>query len=297
MARKRYYVIANPIGGSKNGLEIVREIKQVFDSAGAELMIHETSWTLHAREIAQNIDVDNYDGLITVGGDGTAHEAINGLMNRKDGKKIPIGMVPGGSGNSFLYGLDCHDSVNAANRILTGNTGKIDVAKIIMKDSILYSFNIIGWGLITAIARTSEKFRWWPKQRYNLSTVIELVQLQARTTKLIIDDTVIEGDISFLIACNTPYTGVGMKMAPKAKLDDGKIDIIVVKEASRLQMLKLFPKVFDGSHIDSDLVDYYQANKFELIPVENDLLDIDGEITGITPIKVEMISKAIEIFV
>ena len=151
--------------------------------------------------------------------------------------------------------------------------------------------------MITAIARTSEKFRWWPKQRYNLSTVIELVQLQARTTKLIIDDTVIEGDISILIACNTPYTGVGMKMAPKAKLDDGKIDIIVVKEASRLQMLKLFPKVFDGSHIDSDLVDYYQANKFELIPVENDLLDIDGEITGITPIKVEMISKAIEIFV
>ena len=62
-------------------------------------------------------------------------------------------------------------------------------------------------------------------------------------------------------------------------------------------MLKLFPKVFDGSHIDSDLVDYYQAKKFELIPVENDLLDIDGEITGITPIKVEMISKAIEIFV
>ncbi len=290
-------MIANPKGGSQNVMEIISNIKPIFENADAELMIHETSWSRHANEIAQNMNFDDYSGLITVGGDGTAHEAINGLMNRSDGKKIPLGLIPGGSGNSFLYGLDCHDPIDAVNRILNGNTVLIDVAKMTMENEIIYSFNIIGWGLITAIARTSEPLRWWPKQRYNIATVIELIRMSALTTKLIVDGEEIDGQISFLIACNTPYTGVGMKMAPRAKLDDGKIDLIVVKGATRIQMLKLFPKVFDGSHIESNLVDYYQAKTFELIPEHDDLLDIDGELTGTTPFKVEMISKAINIFI
>ena len=295
--RKKFYMIANPKGGSQNVMEIISRIKPIFEQADTELMIHETSWSRHANEIAQKMNFDDYSGLLTVGGDGTAHEAINGLMNRSDGKKIPLGLIPGGSGNSFLYGLGCHDPVNAVNRILNGNTMLIDVAEMSMENKILYSFNIIGWGLITAIAHTSENFRWWPKQRYNISTVIELIRLKARATRLIIDDIEIDGQISFLIACNTPYTGVGMKMAPRARLDDGKIDLIVVKKATRLQMLKLFPKVFDGSHIESELVEYYQAKTFELIPEQDDLLDVDGELTGSTPFKVSMKSKAIKIFI
>jgi len=124
-----------------------------------------------------------------------------------------------------------------------------------------------------------------------------LIRLKARATRLIIDNIEITGQISFLIACNMPYTGVGMKMAPRARLDDGKIDLIVVKKVTRLQMLKLFPKVFDGSHIESELVEYYQANTFELIPEQDDLLDVDGELTGSTPFKVVMKSKAIKIFI
>ncbi|MFH1850865.1 MAG: diacylglycerol kinase family protein [Candidatus Neomarinimicrobiota bacterium] len=296
MAKKRYYLLANPEGGAKNVIGIINEIKPVFEAAGAELMIHETSWSRHASEITRDMDFDNYDGLCTVGGDGTVHETINGLLKRRDGKKIPLGLIPGGSGNSFLWGLGCHNPIDAAQRILKGETGLIDVAEMTMGDEILYSFNIIGWGLVTAINHTSEKFRWWPKQRYNLATVIELIRLKARATKLIVDGKEIDGKVAFLIACNTPYTGVGMKMAPKASLNDGKIDLIVVNDATRMQMLKLFPKVFDGSHIESDLVDYYQAETFELIPEINDLLDVDGELTGTTPFKVKMIPQAVEIF-
>lgn len=296
MGNKRYYLIANPEGGAKNIIDIINKIKPVFESAGAELMIHETSWALHAREILQYMDFDNYDGVCTLGGDGTAHEAINGLLTRPDGKLIPLGLIPGGSGNSFLWGLGCTDPVDAVNRVLSGKTMSVDVARMRMGDEIMYSFNIIGWGLVTAINETAERFRWWPKQRYNLSTVIELIRLKSRSARLVIDDQSFNGEVSFLITCNTPYTGVGMKMAPKAVLDDGKMDIIVVKSATRMQMLKLFPQVFDGSHIQSDLVDYYQASHFELIPDEDDLLDVDGELTGSTPLKVDMVRNAIDIF-
>lgn len=296
MAKKRFYLIANPKGGSQNVQEIIDQIRPIFEAADAELMIHATSWAKHASEIARNINIGDYTGLCTLGGDGTAHEVINGLLTRSDQQEIPLGIIPGGSGNSFLYGLGCRDPLDAVHRILRGHTQKIDVAKMTMPTEEMYSFNIIGWGLVTAVNHTSEKFRWWPQQRYNLATVIELIRMKTLATRLIVDGQEFNDPVSFLIACNTPYTGVGMKMAPLAQLDDGKIDLVLVKEASRLQMINLFSQVFEGKHIDSELVDYHQAERFELIPETDNVLDVDGEIIGTTPLKVAMVPKAISIY-
>ena len=88
-----------------------------------------------------------------------------------------------------------------------------------------------------------------------------------------------------------------MKMAPKAKLDDGLIDLIVIRSgATRTRLLQVLPKLFDGSHIKEPEVEYYQTSEFSLIPEKDEILNIDGEIMGSTPIKVKMISNAIEIF-
>jgi len=86
-------------------------------------------------------------------------------------------------------------------------------------------------------------------------------------------------------------------MAPKAKLNDGLIDLIIIKAgASRTRLLKVLPKLFDGSHIHEPEVSYLQVSKFELIPTSNDELNIDGEIIGKTPIKVKMIPGAFDMF-
>ena len=97
---------------------------------------------------------------------------------------------------------------------------------------------------------------------------------------------------------NTIHTGAGMKAAPKAKLDDGLIDLIVIRSGvRRTRLLKVLPKLFDGSHINEPEVEYYQTSTFSLIPQIDEILNIDGEILGSTPIKVSMLSNAIEIFV
>ena len=86
-------------------------------------------------------------------------------------------------------------------------------------------------------------------------------------------------------------------MAPKAKLDDGLIDLIVVRaNITRARLLKTLPKLFDGTHIEEPEVSYYQTSQFSLHPKQNVTLNIDGEIMGSTPIKVKMISNAMEIF-
>ena len=101
----------------------------------------------------------------------------------------------------------------------------------------------------------------------------------------------------FIIGCNSIHVGKGMKMAPKAKIDDGLIDVITVDgNVKRKRLLKVLPKLFTGDHIYEPEVNYYQTNKFSITSINKDLLNIDGEIIGSTPFKVEIIPKAIQIF-
>ena len=86
-------------------------------------------------------------------------------------------------------------------------------------------------------------------------------------------------------------------MAPNAKLDDGLVDLIVVRgNISRRRLLSVLPKLFDGTHINEPEVEYYQAVSFSLLSESTDLLNIDGEMIGTTPITVRIIQNAIEIF-
>ena len=102
---------------------------------------------------------------------------------------------------------------------------------------------------------------------------------------------------TFIVACNSINIGKGMKMAPKAKIDDGLIDVITVDgNVKRKRLLKVLPKLFTGDHIYEPEVNYYQTNKFSITSINKDLLNIDGEIIGSTPFKVEIIPKAIQIF-
>ncbi len=85
-------------------------------------------------------------------------------------------------------------------------------------------------------------------------------------------------------------------MAPKARLDDGLIDLVIVRKAGRLELLKVFPKIFDGTHISLPFVEYHQVKEFSIIPDEDDILNVDGEIMGNTPVHVKMIAGGFEVF-
>ena len=110
-----------------------------------------------------------------------------------------------------------------------------------------------------------------------------------------IGDKKINGQGLLFLALNTMHTGKGMKMAPKASLNDGLIDIIYFKKASKLRIFKIFTQVFSGRHINDPLVEYHQTDKFEINTI-NDHLNIDGENIGQTPIKVSILPSKLYIF-
>ena len=104
-------------------------------------------------------------------------------------------------------------------------------------------------------------------------------------------------DFTFVIACNSIHIGKGMKMAPSAELDDGLIDLLIVDgNITRQRLFSVLPKLFDGTHVNEPEVSYHQASTFSLFPETNDILNIDGEMVGTTPITVRVLKHAVEIF-
>jgi len=293
----KYYLTVNPHGGIKKGLDVLKNVKPLFESAGVELTVIETEYAGHARELAKTADIDGYDGFCAIGGDGTMHEIINGIMTRKDGKRLPVGLITGGTGNSFMHDLDCLDPQVAAKRILTSRIRKIDIFKADANGKIYYGFNIIGWGMPTDINLLSEKMRWLGGQRYNVASIIEAIRHKKRLARVIIDGQTIVADFGFVIGCNTIHTGKAMKMAPLARLDDGLLDLIIVRKAGRFKILRLFPKLFSGSHIADPIVDYRQVSSFSILPEDRNTLNIDGEMLGSTPIHVTVLPLELEVLI
>lgn len=293
----KYSLIVNPHGGVKSGLKILEKVKPFFEEADTELNIIETEYAGHARDIASEVPLDNLTGLCAIGGDGTMHEMVNGMMTRKDGMRTPIGLITGGTGNSFMHDLDCLDPVEAAQRILTNRTRKIDLFKAQTKEKLYFGFNIVGWGMPTDINLLAEKMRWLGGQRYNIASILEVLKFKTRLARIKIDGRNIIADFGFVMGCNTMYTGKGMKMAPLARLDDGLMDLLIVRKAGRIKLLRMFPKIFSGKHIADPIVEYRQVRKFSIYPEEHSTLNIDGEILGCTPVKVEILEKEIDVLV
>ena len=290
-------MIVNPAGGTKKGLDILDKVKPLFQEANAELTILYTDYAGHAKDLANELDYSGYDGLCAIGGDGTMFEMVNGMLKRDDQDTIPLGLITGGTGNAFMHDIDCLDPLEAASRILKGKVRQLDIAKVNAKNKLYYSFNIIGWGLVTDAGYLAEKLRWLGGMRYDVAAILEVLMGKRRIAQLLMDNEVIEDDFVFIIACNTIHTGKAMRIAPRARLDDGKIDLVIVRKSSKIKLLKLFPKLFSGEHIKSPLVEYRQVEKFSVIPKEDSSLNIDGELIGNTPIDVTMQPKMIEVLV
>jgi len=294
---KKYYLLVNPKGGHKKGLEIYEKVKHVFTNADTNVTVLHTEYAGHAFDFANTLDFAGYDGLCAIGGDGTMYELINGMLKRDDNHKIPIGLITGGTGNSFMYDVDCLDPLDAAKRIVQHKLRPLDIAKVNANGELFYSFNIIGWGLATDAGKLAEKLRWLGGVRYDVASIIEVLKGKDRIATLTLDKEVIKENFIFIIGCNTIHTGKAMKMAPLAQLNDGKIDLIIVRKTSRINLLKLFPKLFSGDHIKSPLVEYRQVKNFSISLEETNDLTIDGEIIGSTPLYVQMIPKMVNVLV
>jgi YegS/Rv2252/BmrU family lipid kinase len=296
MAARRYIVIVNPRGGRRRGPAVLERVRPVFAAAGAELEVHVTERPGHAAELAATLDLAASDGLCVVGGDGTVREAVCGLMRRGRPDAVPLGIIPAGTGNAAAEHLGCADPAQAARRIVAGGTRPLDVARVTMGGQVTYSVGIVGWGCAVDINRTAERLRAIGPPRYALAALAHVLRARRRQARVTLDGRVLEDGFLMVVGCNMKFTGRGMRIAPAAEMDDGLLDVILVRQATRMEMLRLLARIFDGSHILMDCVEHHRVHRFAIEPEGQDALNLDGDIAGTTPVAVEVAPGALRVF-
>jgi diacylglycerol kinase (ATP) len=166
-----------------------------------------------------------------------------------------------------------------------------------MGNEVVCCVDIVGWGAVADINGTAERLRKIGPSRYAVAALWHMVRPNRRRARLILDSELHDDEFLFVIGCNTRFTGRKMQLAPHADIGDGKIDVVVLRRASRLQMLRLFRRVFSGSHLSLGYVEYHQVRSFAIESEGNETLDLDGEIKGRAPVKVQMLPAALQVYV
>jgi diacylglycerol kinase family enzyme len=285
---KKLLLLVNPYSGSGKSLAACEYLKQELREYEFNTII--SRYKGHFVDFLQKEDLNPYEKIVIFGGDGTMHEVTNGIAGK--GSTPPLLLFPCGGGKALNHDIDNLTWESSLQKFRQNYIKQIDIFKVQFPEAttnerMFYGFNIIGWGLVSNINLMAEKLRWLGGLRYSIAAIIHIFKNPKFTGKVVVDQEVFTGDFSFVLACNTQHTGKAMKIAPLAALDDGLLDILVIRHVSFYHLLRLFPLIFSGRHIHSPLVIYKKARKFsiEAAPVT---LVIDGEVKGETPLHAEV---------
>jgi diacylglycerol kinase (ATP) len=293
----KFFVIFNPHAAYGRAIKYLSKIEVAFRQRNIDIELRKTEFPKHAIEIVRSLDFSQYDGLIVAGGDGSVFEALNGYFLNTSEKRIPMGIIPIGTGNAFVRDLNLrtNDFAKAINIISNNNPLPTDVGEIIMKGEKLFFLNVVGMGFITDVQQVGLKMKFLGNISYTIGVLYQIIFLNKYMMRLEVDGKVVEGKNIFIEISNTRYTS-NFLMAPNASFDDGYLDVTVLNPMSRWRMLSYFPSIFTGKHIYKNGIDTYKAKNIRITTLNPKLLAPDGELTGTSPFEVNCLHKAILIF-
>lgn len=294
----KIFYMNNPASHGGKGAKYFSQIKNEFDNRKIGHDSVQTEYAGHGTEIVKNLNFEDYDGIIVSGGDGTVFEALNGYFANKSNKRIPLGVIPIGRGNAFARDLDLYPErwIEAVDLILSRRTKLVDVGKCETSNEQFYFINILGFGFVTDVAATAQKLSVLGSLSYILGVLYRTISLKAFDLKIETDGKTIERKNIFAEISNTKFTGKDFYMAPSAKFDDGLLDITLLNKLSRIRLLQSLPKIFTGEHVKLKEVETFQAKHLKISTAPTKLLTPDGQLIGNTPIEIECLPKAIEVF-
>ncbi len=290
-------LIYNPHAASGRAAQLLLGITAGLEKF-AQLDIRVTRQAGEAGELVAHSDLAGFDGVVAAGGDGTLFEVLNGLYRHERQNRLPLGLIPVGTGNAFAreLGLMPGDWEKGMEIIRAGHLQALDVGRVKTASEIFYFLNIIGLGFPVDAMKTAKKLKKMGKSAYSVAVLIEMLKLKSYRLSIEIDGEIIKQDNIFVEVSNTRYTGTSFLIAPGAKLDDGLLDVTLLRSLPRLRLLRLFPTIYSGRHVDFDEVSTYQARKINIMAPQNEQLSPDGEFHGETPVSITCLEKDLQFF-
>jgi YegS/Rv2252/BmrU family lipid kinase len=268
----------------------------------------------HARELACEAARKGTDFIIACGGDGTISEVANGIL--ASGKNAVLGLLPSGTGGDFRKTIGVPSRTREAARILKdGITRTIDVGRIsFINDKgeldTRYFLGVASFGMSAeVIGRVKEDApQWlpaaaphWLRGRLAFGASMLRTALGSPSTRVIVqldDDNEKHLTVANLCVENARYFGGGMKIAPQAKLNDGKFDVIAVGDLGARKILTNAPRLYLGTHLSMDQVGHALAEKVTARPADKDAvvpIEVDGELPGRLPATFQILPAALSV--
>jgi diacylglycerol kinase (ATP) len=237
------------------------------------------------------------DAVVVVGGDGMVGLAANALA----GTGIPLGIIPSGSGNDMARGLgiplrDPAAAIAVLLEAMQRVPRVVDAATVVRPDGVRTWFaGVLSAGFDAIVNERANRMRWpRGRNRYNLALLLELAVLSPIRYRVVLDGVETVTDAVLVAVANNTSFGGGMLITPEAQLDDGLLDVFVVQPMSRIAFLRIFPRVFAGTHVTDPRVSIHRARRIR-IEAEGVVAYADGERVSKLPVDVEVAPGALSV--
>lgn len=295
-------VIINPYSGNRRGQKYAKTIKKVFNNLENEynlndrVFIEYTEYVGHAEEIAIEYGVKYKNeniAIYVVGGDGTVSEVTTAIKKKEN---ISMVVIPKGTGNDLARAINSYRSIRKIIRASIKNRPeKIDTIDINHK----VAANMINVGLDAAIGNNVNHFRKIPfipgSFKYKLAIAYTIFSPVKYKFKIRVDNKVLKGKYTLVAIGNNKYCGGGVNILPDANIQDGYLDVCIVKNTTLFQKLIYLPKLMKGKHRGINLIELLRCKKISIVSTRKFPISIDGEVTFTNKLIAKISEKSLSV--
>jgi diacylglycerol kinase (ATP) len=288
----RILVLANPRSGTKARRSRSEALWSRLRAEGISVDVETPESAAAMKDRASRASRSEHDVLLVSGGDGTLHEVVNGLVLSPKDERPKLAISPLGRGNDFAAEIGIEDERAAFQAIVSGRTRRVDLGST---DRGVF-LSIAGTGFDARAARRAQETPFLSGSAlYTYAVLRTLLDFRPLEARVRYDGGTYEGLITFAATGNSSRYGGGMRITPEADIEDGLLDLCLVREISRLTLLRMFPTVFSGRHLAHSSVFYQKTRFVEIETAEPADVFADGELLQETPLRIEVRPRELEV--
>lgn len=289
MALRDIALLTNPTAGKGRGVRFRDAAADRLRAAGLTVRTIEGRDADEALDLARTAVTDGIDALVLCGGDGLVHLGVQATA----GTGTPIGLVPAGTGNDVAryFDLPRKDPVAAAERILAGSARTVDLAR----SGTQHFVTVLAAGFDAIVNERANKMTW-PKgqMRYNIATLAELRTFEPIPYTIELDGETRTLEAMLVAVGNGPSFGGGLRITEGAVLDDGFLDVVIIKPMSKPGLIRTYPKLFKGTHTTHPAYEHHLVRSVT-VAAPGIVSYADGERFGPLPLTVECAPGALTV--
>lgn len=298
-----YFLIVNPSSGGGHFHKKWEKIQQLLNVYQLDYSFSFSEYSKHEIQLVDIAIKQGYRNIISVGGDGTLHYVVNGIMRQRYIKtsNIKVGVIPIGTGNDWIKTYSIPNSIEHSIQIIAKNNTTIqDIGILTLPDSTTHYFNnLAGIGYDGYVVNKLDSLKRLGSISYILSGLYGLLFYKKPQFKILIQDHTIETTCLMTLFGICKYSGGGMQMTKDVDPQDGLLDITIAKNFTFFDLIFNLNKLYNGSIVDHKKVETYKASQLEIIDVKDQkpFIEADGELIGTGSLKISIKPGAIQFMI